>query len=177
MYSGNPLALKIVAETITDLFGGDIGQFLTEEAVVFGTITHLLDEHFVRLSALEQTILHWLAIVREPVTIDELLALLVTLPSSIQVFEAIDGLHRRSLIERGQQQASFTLQSVVLEYMTGALITEAASEIQQGQLHRLIEHGLLLAPAKDYIRQAQKRLLIDPLLTRLQRVLSEEGGL
>ena len=78
VYAGNPLALKIVAETIIDLFGGEIGQFLAEGTVLFGSITDLLDEQFARLSALEQSVLCWLAIMREPVTLDELLALLVT---------------------------------------------------------------------------------------------------
>src|SRR6266446_2671214 len=36
MYGGNPLALKIVAETITDLFGGSIGLFLKQGTAIFG---------------------------------------------------------------------------------------------------------------------------------------------
>src|SRR5439155_24639294 len=36
MYVGNPLALKIVAEIIADLFGGEIGPFLAQGTVVFG---------------------------------------------------------------------------------------------------------------------------------------------
>jgi len=77
IYGGNPLALKIVAETIIDLFGGMIGEFLAGRTVIFGSITELLDEQFARISALEQSVLYWLAIVREPVTLDELLVLLV----------------------------------------------------------------------------------------------------
>ena len=77
LYSGNPLALKIVAETIVDLFGGEIGLFLAGGTLIFGSITDLLDEQFARLSALEQSVLCWLAIAREPVTLDELQALLV----------------------------------------------------------------------------------------------------
>jgi len=56
-YEGNPLALTIVAETITDLFGGAIGPFLAQDTLVFGSISDLLDEQFGGLSALEQTIL------------------------------------------------------------------------------------------------------------------------
>lgn len=76
-YAGTPLALKIVAETIADLFGGEIGPFLQEGTVIFGSLADLLDEQFARLSPLEQTILRWLSIVREPVTLDELLSMLV----------------------------------------------------------------------------------------------------
>ena len=167
-YEGNPLALKIVAEIIADLFGDAIGPFLAQDTLVFGNLADLLDEQFARLSALEQTLLYWLAIVREPMTLKELHAVLVARLSPAQVLEAIDGLHRRSLIERGHRPGSFTLQSVVLEYVTAHLVEQAAQEIQQGRLARLIEHGLSQATAKEYVRQIQERLLLDPLLARLQ---------
>ena len=48
------------------------------------------------------------------------------------------------------------------------LIAEASREIEQGRLVRLIEHGLVQAHAKDYVRQAQERLIVAPLLARLQ---------
>src|SRR5947207_8882292 len=141
VYEGNPLALNIVAETIADLFGGAIDQFLSEGMTVFGSIADLLEEQRARLSSLEQTVLYWLAIVREPVMLEELLAVLVSPLPRGQVLEAVDGLRRRSLIERGQRAGSFTLQSVVLEYVTTRLVTTASEEIQQGQLLRLLEHG------------------------------------
>ncbi len=127
-YGGNPLALKVVAQTIVELFGGEIAEFLAGDEVVFGSVRELLDEQFARLSVVEQTVLLWLAILREPVTIEELLAVLATPLSRAQVLEAVEALRRRSLIERGKRQGSFTLQSVVLEYATAQLITEATSE-------------------------------------------------
>jgi WD40 repeat protein/transcriptional regulator with XRE-family HTH domain len=169
-YGGNPLALQIVAETIADLFGGAIGPFLAQDTLVFGNIVDLLDEQVGRLSPLEQTLLYWLAIVREPVTIEELCAVLVARLSRGQILEAVDGLRRRSLIERGQRPGSFTLQAVVLEYVTAELVAQTSGEIQQGRLSRLIEHGLCQAQAKEYVRQTQERLLVAPLLARLQSV-------
>src|SRR6266581_3487783 len=92
VYEGSPLALKIVAETIADLFGGAIDQFLSEGMTVFGSIAELLDEQWARLSSLEQTVLYWLAIMRESVTLEELLSVLVARLSPVQVLEAVDGL-------------------------------------------------------------------------------------
>jgi transcriptional regulator with XRE-family HTH domain len=169
-YEGNPLALNIVAETITELFGGAIVPFLAQDTLVFGSITELLDEQFGRLSPLEQTLLYWLAILREPVTLDELRAVLVGPLAHVQVLEAVDGLRRRSLIEQGKRAGSFTLQSVVLEYVTSRLVNTASEEIQQGKLLRLLEHGLERAQAKEYVRQTQERLLLAPLLASLQSV-------
>ena len=170
VYSGNPLALQIVTETISDLFGGEIRPFLSVGTAIFGSICELLEEQWVRLSPLEQTLLYWLAILREPATLEELLSVLVTPLARVQLLEAVEGLRRRSLIERGQLAGSFTLQSVVLEFVTDRLVSTACLEIQHGQLRLLREHGLSQALAKEFVRQTQHRLLLSPLLERLQRV-------
>src|SRR5207237_3557170 len=107
---------------------------------------------------------------REPVTVEELLAVLVAPLPHVQVLEAVDGLRRRSLIERGQRAGSFTLQSVVLEYVTSRLVTMASQEIEQGRLSLLLQHGLSQAQAQDYVRETQERLVLAPLQARLQRV-------
>jgi len=179
-YAGNPLALKIVAQTIVELFGSEIAPFLEQGEVVFGGVRELLAEQFDRLSATEQTVLLWLAILREPVSIEELLAVLATPLSRAQVLEAVEALRRRSLIERGQQRGSFTLQSVVLEYATARLIAEMASEIEQGRqsgLTRLVEQGLALATAREYVRQTQQRLIVGPLIAQLRRVHLQRAAL
>jgi WD40 repeat protein/transcriptional regulator with XRE-family HTH domain len=167
-YAGNPLALKIVAQTIVELFDGQIVPFLEQGEVVFGGVRDLLDQQYARLSSLEQSVLLWLAILREPVTLQELLAVLgAPLPRS-QVLETIDSLRRRSLIERAQRQRSFTLQAVVMEYVTARLIAEVTSEIKQGRCSRLVEHGLELATCKEYVRQTQQRLIVTPILAGLR---------
>jgi WD40 repeat protein/transcriptional regulator with XRE-family HTH domain len=175
VYGGNPLALKIVAETIADLFGGEISQFLSGGALIFGSISDLLGEHFARLSALEQTVLLWLAITREPVNIDELQAMLVAPLPRIQILEAVDSLRRRSLIERGQRYASFMLHAVVLEYVATILIEEVTNEIQKQQMDRFIEFGLEQARTKEYVRQTQKRLIVTPILAQLYNVYHGRG--
>src|SRR5207244_12043985 len=106
-YGGNPLALKIVAQTIVDLFGGEIAAFLEQGEVIFGGVRELLAEQFDRLSATEQTVLLWLAILREPVGIAELLSVLGAPLPRVQVLEAVEALRRRSLIERGKLRGSF----------------------------------------------------------------------
>ncbi|MDQ6661441.1 MAG: NB-ARC domain-containing protein, partial [Chloroflexota bacterium] len=71
-YSGNPLALKIVAATVRDLFGGDIAMFLREEPGILHTVRQLLDTQFERLAPLERDMMYWLAIERDPVSFEEL---------------------------------------------------------------------------------------------------------
>lgn len=174
-YAGNPLALKIVAETIMDLFGGQITPFLSTSTAIFGEIAELLEEQWGRLSPLEQTVLYWLAILREPVSLQDLHAQLVVPLAPVHLLEAVDGLRRRSLIERGQQAGSFVLQSVVLEYVTGRLITTACQEIQQRQPGLLLKHGFSQALTREYVRQTQERVLLAPLLAHLQSMAASRA--
>ena len=176
-YAGNPLALKIVAQTIVELFDGQIAPFLEQGEVVFGGVRELLGEQYARLSALEQSVLLWLAILRELVSLPELLAVLGTPLPRAMVLDAVEALRRRSLIELGQRAGSFTLQSVVLEYATAQLIAEVASEIEQGRLSRLVEQGLELAGAREYVRQTQVRLIVTPLLAQVRSAYPERVDL
>src|SRR5437588_3394408 len=151
LYVGNPLALKIVAEAITELFGGEIAPFLQQETVIFSTIRDLLAEQFARLSVLEQALLTWLAVVREPLGAAELQAMLVPPVAVVQVSEALEALHRRSLVERGKPgvgQATFTLQSVVLEYVTEVLVERVSEQVQHTGWEHLLSYALEQAGAK-----------------------------
>ncbi len=176
-YGGNPLALKIVAPTIGDLFGGAINAFLEQGELIFGSVRYLLQEQFARLSDVEESLMLWLAILREAVTVQELSAVLVNSLPRGQILEALDTLRGRSLIEPGKMKGSFTLQSVVLEYATTRLIEAAVNEIERGHLHRLIDHGLELATVKEYVRQAQVRLIVTPMLSRLHNSYAEPAAL
>ena len=87
-FVGNPLALKIVAETIVELFGGEIAPFLEQGEVIVGSVR----EQFARLSSVEQTVLLWLAILREPVSIEESLEVLGAPLPRVQMLEAVGAL-------------------------------------------------------------------------------------
>jgi WD40 repeat protein/transcriptional regulator with XRE-family HTH domain len=176
-YGGNPFALKIVAPTIADLFGGQIGAFLEQGELIYGSVRYLLQEQFARLSAAEETIMLWLAVLREPVTVPQIANVLAKPLPGAQLLEALDTLRGRSLIERGQVKGTFTLQSVVLDFATTRLIEAAVSEIERGHLHLLIDHRLELANTMEYIRQAQIRLIVAPILVRLRTSYADAAAI
>jgi WD40 repeat protein/transcriptional regulator with XRE-family HTH domain len=169
-YAGNPLALKIVAQTIFDLFGGDLDRFLEEGELIFNGVRPVLCQQVGRLSPLEHLLLTWLAVLREWTPLDTLVQVLHPRVLRAQVLEALEALSRRSLVERGQQ-ASFGLQSVVMEYLTGELGERFSKEIARGDPQRLRQVALAQAQAKDYVRESQVRLLVQPLLERLHAAL------
>jgi WD40 repeat protein/transcriptional regulator with XRE-family HTH domain len=170
-FAGNGLALKVVAETIRELFGGRLGNFLEEasDGSIFGSIRRLLTEQVERSSAVEQQVLRGLAVEREPVRLAALLAALGPSVGRAVVLEAVEALRRRSLVERAVTvgPAVFTLQSVVLEYVTDRLVEIVADEIASGQPVLLVEQPLMRAQAKDYVRQTQERLIGAPILQQL----------
>jgi WD40 repeat protein len=164
-YSNSPLALKIVSTSIQELFDSNIGNFLQEDTLVFSGIRRLLEQQFSRLSALEQSIMYWLAINREWTGIAELQADIVPSVSKNRLLEALEALRFRCLIE--QQGTGFTQQPVVMEYITEQLLDTAACEIEQQTLQVLITHALLKAEAVDYICDSQRQLILEPLVARL----------
>jgi transcriptional regulator with XRE-family HTH domain len=116
-YAGNPLALKIEGQAVFDLFGGDLDRFLKEGELIFNGVRPVLRQQMGRLSPLEHQLLTWLAVLREWTPLDALAQVLHPRVLRAQVLEALEALLRRSLLERGHQ-ASFSLQSVVMEYLT-----------------------------------------------------------
>src|SRR6266851_4670662 len=165
-YRGNPMAMNVVGETIATVFGGSIAAFLEHGAPVFGGIRQLLDEQVLRLSSLEREIANWLAVEREPVGFADLAADVPLGVARGEVVEAVAGLQRRSVLERGQR-GSFTLQPVVLEYVTERLVEALAQEILAGETARLVRQALIKARARDFVRRTQERLILQPLLERL----------
>lgn len=165
-YQGNPLALKIVSTTIQDLFDGDIAQFLASNSGVFGDIRDLLTQQCDRLSELERSVMVWLAIHREPISVPTLQGL-VNEPENL--LEALQSLVRRCLIEKTVNQ--FTLQPVVMEYFTEQLIQRVSAELigdsNVERTEQINRYPLLQATAQDYVREAQERLILEPVAQKL----------
>jgi WD40 repeat protein/DNA-binding SARP family transcriptional activator len=172
-YSGNPLALKLVAQTIHELFAGNIGAFLRDEMPIFDDIRDVLDQQFVRLSPLERELLSWLAIEREAVSLDVLQRVLVQPESRRAILEAVRSLRRRSLLE--QQGDAFTLQNVVMEYVTERLVTQVVCELETAELDLFARHALNRAQAREYVRQSQVRQILAPIGEQLGARIGQTG--
>jgi WD40 repeat protein len=170
-YGNNPLAMKIVSTSICDLFDGDVQAFIQEDTFAFNGLKRLLDRQFQRLSALETSVMYWLAIDRDGTTIAELHQDLVPNHPKGRVMETLEALGGRSLIEQNQRQ--FTQQPVVMEYVIDRLLEQIVEEICQNTPELLFSHALLKAQSKDYLRASQIRLIITPLLERLQAKLGD----
>ena len=164
LYGGNPLALQLISEPIHELFGGDVGAFLAAGDAFFNGVGKLLAQQFARATPLEQTILYWLAIGREPVSLTALLAWMSHAAPQRAVLVALESLRRRMLIEHTAGQPAFLLQPVILEFLTDQLVEAVRRELNEGDPQLLRSHALVQATAKDYVRYSQELLIIRPLI-------------
>ncbi len=180
-YGGNPLALKLISETIREIFAGQIGDFLQQQTFALGNISDLLKQQFQRFSPQERELVAWLAIEREAVSLDMLRSHSLLFAPGAATIDALESLHHRSLIEKTEssepsRRVRFFLQPVILEYATIDLVQRAWSEFIT--FTRAEEEGarlpaswqqfaFLLAQAVDYIREIQRRMLLEPLCALL----------
>ncbi|MBW4491996.1 MAG: hypothetical protein KME26_02600 [Oscillatoria princeps RMCB-10] len=116
-YRGNPLALKIVAATIQDVFAGSVSEFLMK-SLYLGDFEYLLYQHFKRLSELEKEIVGLIAS-RQPLSICQLREEM-QLEGSAELLKALESLVRRSLIEKVKESSGtlYTVQPVVVKYVS-----------------------------------------------------------
>jgi WD40 repeat protein len=174
-YYGNPLALELAANHIQEVFGGNISQFLQEGKPVFDDLRDLLNWHFERTSEPEKEIMYWLAINREPISLSELKDDILLPEAKERVTDTLQSLTRRLPLERSA--TGFTLQPVLIEYITEVFIQQICEEIRTQNLELFNKHALLKALSKDYIRETQTRLFLKPIIDKLMNILGSYTNL
>lgn len=175
LYRGNPLALKIVATTIGELFNGRVAEFVKQKMLVFGDIKDLLEEPFNRLSDLEREIIYWLAISRKPISLATLqsdMRLPVLMP---ELLEALGSLGRRSLLETSTEggESLFTLQPVVMEYVSNQFVEQIVAEIREIIRTSKIEGAKLIK--SHAIIKSNDKFLLTAVLNRLRTQIRNEA--
>lgn len=172
-YAGNPLALKLASQYIQEVFSGDIATFLEDGETLVSDIRVVLDQQFERLSELEQEIMYWLTIEREAISLRDLEQHFLHAPSKRDFQAALVSLRQRYFVEA--RPGGITLHNVVMEYLTNRFVEQISEEIKGGQLLLFDRHALILAQAKDYVRESQIRLILRPVMQQLSSTLTYEG--
>lgn len=167
IYGGNPLALKIVATSIQDLFDSNITTFLSQETVLFNGVRQLLDQQFARLSPLEQAMMYWLAINREWTGVEELQEDITPPVPRNRLLEGLEALCWSNLLEK--QGGSYTQQPVVMEYVCDRLIEQIVLELTTAKLDLFTHYALVKTTVREYVRESQVRLLLEPIAREWQK--------
>jgi len=184
-FTGNPALLKFAANSIQDLFGGDVRAFFAEEALMYGLIRDHYEQYRARMTYIEGAMLSWLAILCEPVSLARLRTLLVPplAPEMVEAaarystngfVEAIHSLQRRGFLE--QTPTGFTTFAVVMQNMNSMLLERLTHEVLTGKPGpALYEFALVDAQASATLRQQQFDLLVRPLVERLAPHFHQDG--
>ena len=164
-YNGNPLALQLAAQYIKKTCFSDISYFLKEKEnkPVFQKLYDLLDWHFERLTLEEREVMYWLAINREPSSISQLKDDLILERAKQKLLDTLESLQEKITIETIKTTKSYGLQPMLIEYITDKLIEQICEEIKTGNIQLFNSHTLIKAQAKDYIRESQKRVILNPI--------------
>ncbi|WP_310487212.1 NB-ARC domain-containing protein, partial [Chamaesiphon sp. VAR_69_metabat_338] len=181
-YAGNPLALKIAAITAVEMTGGgekvlELYALMESGQLQFQNIDDILNRQFGRLSTIEQQLVSWLAIEREPVSGAELRSnLLLDRTAPGEIISALQSLSRRCITTC--RDGKWSLQPVMLMYLMGRsgerfvaellppLPAAPCAELQDRFVH-LNTYAIIKATAKDRLRQAQIQSILRPILSRL----------
>jgi NB-ARC domain len=118
LYRGNPLWLKLVAQTINNLFNGRVSQYLSYQPVFLGDeLTPILQQHYQRLSEIEKQAIVLISNETEPLSLTQLMA--KCQGSQRELFTAIQSLTRRGMLEKLSYEAEtvFQVQHILKKYV------------------------------------------------------------
>jgi WD40 repeat protein len=167
-YAGNPLAIKLVLDTVRVVFRSDLSEFrqsLQEGVNVSDAVADLIDQHFQRLSLQEKEIMYWLASQPETLSYSQLQALLLSPVARTDLPRTLERLKRRSILEENNGQ--FTVQPMIAQYVIGRLIQELCHEIFTQNLDLFNRFALINTQATDHNRNVQVQQLVQPLIEHL----------
>lgn len=166
LYNGNPLALELAARHIKEVFGGSLIDFRQHGTHVFGDLKELLDWHFERCSPEQREMMYWLAIGREPQSIQEL----ISDSGKRNCAELIQQLGHSIPLQRSI--AGFSMQPVLIEYVSERLVERVTDELAVGRVVLVDSHPLLKATAKEHIKETQRRLILGEVANLLTKSMN-----
>ncbi len=158
VYGGNPLFMQFLANTIQELFAGNIDEFLAQETLIFGNIRRIIESQFQRLSELEKQIIHWLALHNNIGSLKDIQTSMSPRVPQRLIIEAIELLQRRSLIEG--QASHLSLTPVLTEYITENLIEETLQFWANKPGYMFFNPVFFTSQMKSYIRQQYRNTTI-----------------
>ncbi|MBD2067653.1 AAA family ATPase [Leptolyngbya sp. FACHB-671] len=124
-YQGNPLALKLAATAIQNLYGSNIAAFLAEETQLFKDIHDSLAHQFDRLSLLEQQVMHWLTLHREAAIAAQLQVNLLSSAAQVELRNTLT----ESSVLACWGNVSNTQQFAMMEYINKQLNEQVCQKV------------------------------------------------
>ena len=178
-YGGNPLVFQLVAAVVKDIADGDVSEILAHlrSGQLLADIQLLLDRQWDRLTAAERQVMYHLAIHREPMDLVNLSAALHptwtrqadSREIGVSLLTILQSLRRRSIISLlAEPTRQWFLAPMLITYVTGKFVSQICTEIELQQPGLLDTHALIRSTDPEYLRQAQIRLMIEPIVLQIR---------
>ncbi len=122
--------------------------------------------------------MYWLAVERQKTSLS-VLEKDLSYPHPVakgELFEATESLLRRSMIKA--QGTFFTLQPVIMEYVTERFVEQVSTEIEQEKVSDglFCRHALIKAQALDHVRDEQVKFILKPIADQLLAAHEQSGS-
>ncbi|MEM9091383.1 MAG: TIR domain-containing protein [Cyanobacteria bacterium P01_F01_bin.53] len=167
-YCGHPMALRLAANTVKDIFSGKIKDFVEQDISVFDDLRSVIKSQFRRLPPIEKEVMHWLAINHRPCTLEDLKSDIVSLDHKRNLIHTLRSLQRRFLVERKELgTVLFHLHPIIEEYILDRFVRAVFLDLMRGNLELFNSYALMKADAEDELRDFQRDNIIYPIVGRL----------
>lgn len=172
----NPWILKRIAQSIHNVFDGDISPFMDMSTSIFvdKATTEFLDRQFQKLSRLETNLIYWVALRRNTASWNQLVQDSNNFLTYNQLFQTSNDLIvRHSLLAKKTEDmpVMYILDPVILKYTTERFIRENYQDINQVFRNKslngselFITHSFITEYPKDEeLNQEQMRRIVKPI--------------
>ena len=164
-YNAHPLSLHLAATTILDIFDGDVKYFLAHQVTTFNEIEENLKKQLQQLSELEISILYWLAVNIEPISLATLKEDVVSIISPARIVAGLRKPIDYLLIKK--IGGKFEIQQSLRKYIINFLVQQTCKQVAAEEDQLLTTNALIKATALQFIRQQQVELILKPIADRL----------
>jgi NB-ARC domain len=171
----NPLILQLIAETIRTVHQGKVAPFVgTGTLPITPDIARVIQAEFKALSGLEQEVVYWLAIWRDPIEFAQLQQSFKPEIGIAQLSDAVQTLIGKRSFVKCTEKSEFYLEPVTLKEVTNLFVRQVAKELaaiiqsaDRGAAKLIISHCFLIGD--EDIQIEQQRRIVRSIVEQLQQ--------
>ena len=176
----NPSILKLIADRVRTIHGGRVAPLVAEGVsnLTNHDTVRIINAEFRQLGKLEQSIVYWLAIWRNPIIYQQLQASFRQDLSGSIIDEALYSLINQRSFVKTNPQLEYYLDPVTLKEITNLFVRENVQELSALIEDRddffpqlLIGHALIIGDDREIIQAQMRRVvrsIVEKLLTKFQ---------
>jgi NB-ARC domain len=176
----NPLILRLIADRVRTVHGGSVAPLVTKDASIYSNTdtVKIIAAEFKQLGSLEQSIVYWLAIWRNPISYEQLK---FSFDENFRMSLVDESLYllinQRSLV-KVNPQSEYYLEPVTLKEITNIFVMNVVKELtslieygKEQSIKLTAEHLFVIGDDEDINNEQIRRivqLIIEQLLKKFE---------